>query len=75
MCVRAGQAGGFGCNTIGHLSVGLFDASRTGDDVSGREWERTRRMGVNTLAYRLPQHKTFFQLDADCVPAVLGTLM
>jgi alpha-galactosidase len=58
----------FGCNTIGHLSVGLFDASRTGDDVSGREWERTRRMGVNTLAYRLPQDKTFFRLDPDCVP-------
>ncbi len=57
-----------GCNTIGHLSVGIFDATRTGDDVSGREWERTRRTGVNTLAFRLPQHKTFFSLDADCVP-------
>jgi alpha-galactosidase len=57
-----------GCNTVGHLSVGLFDASRTGDDVSGREWERTRRTGVNTLAFRLPQHKTFFMLDPDCIP-------
>jgi alpha-galactosidase len=57
-----------GCNTVGHLSVGLFDASRTGDDVSGREWERTRRTGVNTLAFRLPQHRTFFSVDADCVP-------
>ena len=57
-----------GCNTIGHLSVGLFDAARTGDDVSGKEWERTRRTGVNTLAFRLPQHKTFFTLDPDCVP-------
>lgn len=57
-----------GCNTIGHLSVGLFDASRTGDDVSGRQWERTRRIGVNTLAFRLPQHKAFFSVDADCVP-------
>lgn len=57
-----------GCNTIGHLSVGLFDASRTGDDVSGKDWERTRRTGVNTLAFRMPQHKTFFSLDADCVP-------
>jgi alpha-galactosidase len=57
-----------GCNTIGHLSVGLFDASRTGDDVSGNEWERTRRMGVNTLAFRLPQNKAFFSTDADCVP-------
>jgi alpha-galactosidase len=57
-----------GCNTVGHLSVGLFDASRTGDDVSGKEWERTRRTGVNTLAFRLPQHGTFFSVDADCVP-------
>ena len=57
-----------GCNTIGHLSVGLFDSSRTGDDVSGREWERTRRTGVNTLAFRLPQHKTFFTLGPDCIP-------
>lgn len=60
-----------GCNTVGHLSVGLFDASRTGDDVSGKEWERTRRTGVNTLAFRLPQHKTFFSLDPDCVPLTL----
>lgn len=57
-----------GCNTVGHLAVGLFDAQRTGDDVSGRIWERTRRMGVNTLAFRLPQHRTFFAVDADCVP-------
>ena len=56
-----------GCNTVGHLSVGLFDASRTGDDVSGREWERTRRTGVNTLAFRCPQHKIFHSIDADCV--------
>jgi alpha-galactosidase len=56
-----------GCNTIGHLSVGFFDASRTGDDVSGKEWERTRRTGINTLAFRLPQHKVFYSLDADCV--------
>ncbi len=57
-----------GCNTVGHLAVGLFDAQRTGDDVSGADWERTRRMGVNTLAFRLPQHRSFFRLDADCVP-------
>ena len=57
-----------GCNTVGHLSVGLFDASRTGDDVSGRTWERTRRLGVNTLAFRLPQNRIFFATDADCVP-------
>ncbi len=57
-----------GCNTVGHLSVGLFDSSRTGDDVSGRLWERTRRTGVNTLAFRGPQHGTFYALDPDCIP-------
>ncbi len=56
-----------GCNTIGHLGAGLFEAQRTGDDTSGRDWERTRRMGVNTLAFRLPQHNTFFSVDPDCV--------
>jgi alpha-galactosidase len=56
-----------GCNTIGHLGAGLFDLQRTGDDTSGREWERTRKMGVNTLAFRMAQHNTFFQSDADCV--------
>jgi alpha-galactosidase len=56
-----------GCNTIGHLGAGIFEMQRTGDDTSGKIWERTRRMGINTLAYRLPQHGTFFHLDADCV--------
>jgi alpha-galactosidase len=56
-----------GCNTVGHLAAGIFELQRTGDDTSGRTWERTRRMGVNTLAYRLPQHETFFHLDPDCV--------
>ncbi len=57
-----------GCNTVGHLAAGIFDAQRTGDDVSGKDWERTRRMGVNTLAFRLPQHRKLFSIDADCVP-------
>jgi alpha-galactosidase len=56
-----------GCNTIGHLGQGFFDIQRTGDDTSGRIWERTRRMGINTLAFRLPQHGAFFVQDADCV--------
>jgi alpha-galactosidase len=62
-----------GCNTVGHLGAGIFDAQRTGDDVSGQIWERTRRMGVNTLAFRLPQHRAFFALDADCVPITTET--
>jgi alpha-galactosidase len=63
----AGGMALIGCNTIGHLAAGLVDLQRTGDDTSGRQWERTRRMGINTLAFRLPQHGTFFSLDADCV--------
>jgi alpha-galactosidase len=62
-----------GCNTVGHLGAGIFDAQRTGDDVSGHIWERTRRMGVNTLAFRMPQHGAFFALDADCVPITTET--
>ena len=69
----AGDAMLIGCNTIGHLGAGLFEIQRSGDDTSGKEWERTRRMGVNTLAYRLPQHRTFFVLDADCVPITTAT--
>lgn len=56
-----------GCNTVSHLSAGLFELQRTGDDTSGTQWERTRRMGVNTLAFRMPQHKAFYDVDADCV--------
>jgi alpha-galactosidase len=56
-----------GCNTVGHLGVGLFELQRTGDDTSGREWDRTRKMGVNTLAFRMAQHNAFFAVDADCV--------
>jgi alpha-galactosidase len=63
----AGDALLIGCNTIGHLGAGLFELNRTGDDTSGQEWERTRKMGVNTLAFRMPQHGAFFAADADCV--------
>jgi alpha-galactosidase len=56
-----------GCNTMSHLSAGLFELNRTGDDTSGKEWARTRKMGVNTLAFRLPHHDTFYAADGDCV--------
>jgi alpha-galactosidase len=56
-----------GCNTFSHLSAGIFEIQRTGDDTSGRQWERTRRMGPNTLAFRMPQHGAFYAADADCV--------
>ena len=60
-----------GCNVIGHLCAGLYELNRTGDDTSGREWERTRKMGVNTLSHRLIQNGAFFMGDADCV-GILG---
>jgi alpha-galactosidase len=56
-----------GCNTLGHLAAGIFESQRIGDDTSGTKWERTRRMGVNTLAFRMPQHQTFSYIDPDCV--------
>jgi alpha-galactosidase len=56
-----------GCNCVGHLGTGYFHLHRSGDDTSGRSWERSRRFGVNSLAFRLIQHNAFFQVDADCV--------
>lgn len=63
----AGETLILGCNTIGHLAAGRIHISRTGDDTSGYSFDRTRRMGVNTLAFRLCQHNAFFAVDADCV--------
>ena len=63
----AGEALVIGCNTVSHLSAGVFDICRIGDDTSGREWARTRKMGVNTLAFRGAQHAAFYVADADCV--------
>src|SRR4051812_18141679 len=56
-----------GCNTMSHLSAGIFELCRIGDDTSGKDWGRTRKMGVNTLAFRLPQHNKFYAADGDCV--------
>jgi alpha-galactosidase len=55
-----------GCNSIGHLAAGIFELQRIGDDTSGEEWARTRKMGVNCVAFRAPQHGTFFAVDGDC---------
>ncbi len=63
----AGNMAIIGCNTYGHLSAGLFELSRTGDDTSGVSWDRTRRMGVNTLAFRAAQNRAFFTVDPDIV--------
>lgn len=56
-----------GCNTISHLSAGVFELNRIGDDTSGKEWERTKKMGVNTMGFRMVQHENFYQADGDCV--------
>lgn len=69
----AGPAVILGCNTVGHLAAGLVHAQRVGDDNSGRRWERTRRMGVNALAFRAAQHRSFYAVDADCVPCTSAT--
>ncbi len=63
----AGDTYIIGCNTMSHLSAGMFELNRTGDDTSGNEWERTKKMGVNTLGFRMVQHKTFYEADGDCV--------
>ena len=56
-----------GCNTVGHLSAGVFEQCRIGDDTSGKEWARTRKMGVNTMGFRMVQHNIFYAADGDCV--------
>jgi alpha-galactosidase len=70
----AGDALLIGCNTIGHLSAVLVHLQRVGDDTSGRVWARTRKMGINSLAFRILQHETFFAVDADCVGLTEDTI-
>lgn len=60
-----------GCNTVSHLCAGLVEINRIGDDTSGKSWNRNRAVGVNTLAFRLPQNRKFYMVDADCV-GILG---
>ncbi len=63
----AGEMYIIGCNTVSHLCAGLVEINRTGNDTSGREWDATRKNGVNTLAFRLAQNEAFYMCDADCV--------
>jgi alpha-galactosidase len=67
----AGDVYIIGCNTVSHLCAGLVEINRTGNDTSGREWEATKKNGVNTLAFRLAQNEAFDMCDADCV-GILG---
>ncbi len=55
-----------GCNAIDHFAAGLFELQRTGDDTSGEEWARTRKMGPNTLGMRAIHNDTFYRVDGDC---------
>ena len=63
----AGETYIISCNTISHLAAGLFEINRIGDDTSGNEWSRTRKMGVNTLAFRGIHQGIFYAADGDCV--------
>ena len=63
----AGDTAIIGCNTVSHLSAGHFEICRIGDDTSGTDWARTRKMGVNSLAFRGAQHGAFYVADPDCV--------
>jgi alpha-galactosidase len=63
----AGETYIIGCNTFSHLSAGLFELNRIGDDTSGKEWARTKKMGVNALAFRGIHQGIFYAADGDCV--------
>lgn len=69
----AGDAVLLGCGTPGHLSAGAIDIQRIGCDTSGIHWERSRRMGVNSLAFRQPHDRRFYVADPDCVPSTPAT--
>ncbi len=64
---NAGNALIIGCNVSGHLAAGKIHMHRSGDDTSGEHYDRSVVFGVNALAFRLHQHKAFFDVDADCV--------
>lgn len=69
-----GKAYILGCNCVSHLTAGLCHINRTGDDTSGTDWSRTRRMGINTLAFRMPQNRHFYLCDADCAGFIKGKI-
>ena len=56
-----------GCAAISHLCAGYVHINRTGADINGKDWDITRRMGVNTLGFRMMMDEAFFKVDADCV--------
>ena len=69
-----GRAYIIACNCVSHLVAGYCHINRIGDDTSGLVYDRTRRMGVNTLAFRLVQNGRFYMTDADCAGFVKGMI-
>lgn len=67
-----GKAYVIACNCVSHLVAGYCHINRTGDDTSGYAYDRTRRIGVNTLAFRLSQNGRFYMIDADCAGFIKG---
>lgn len=61
----ASEADVIGCNTVGHLCSGIHSICRTGNDTSGRSFEWTRRIGLNSVM-RLPLNDTCYRADPDC---------
>ena len=57
-----------GCNWHGHLGSGLCTSTAPAMTSAASSKGRTRRMGMNTLAFTAPMHDRFFAIDADCVP-------
>lgn len=55
-----------GCNVYNHLAAGIHDIVRSGCDTSGKDWQVTKKYGLNCLVYRLCQNKTLLITDADC---------
>jgi len=62
-----------GCNVAGFLTAGYAHINRAGDDTSGFDWVRTRRMGVNTVAFRNMHDGAFYKADCDCV-GIMGKI-
>ena len=68
--MRAGAGDGIyiiGCNAIDHFVAGLFELQRIGGDTSGKDWNRTRKMGPNAVAMRAVHNNIFYFNDGDCV--------
>lgn len=66
----AGDSLVMGCNTYNHLAAGIHQIQRSGLDTGGPGWNTTRKMGVNPLAFRLPQNGNFFITDPDCAAII-----